>query len=445
MDPDDLRIANARSARAVLIITPESEEPDAQIIKTVLALTKIQRAGAAPYHIVAEIQDEENLATARLVGGAEAQYIIVGETAARLVAQTCRQSGLSMVYNLLLDFSGDSIYLKEEPSLAGKTFAEALFAYESAAVIGVHHASKRVRVNPPPDTRIEAGDQLVLICAKEANITPSQTNGIPRGTGAGTNTNAPTPAAQPDAPETFLILGWNQIGTTIINQLDNYVAAGSKIMVVADTPNHTDDIAHHSAHLRNIEVETQTGNTTVRRNLLNLNPANYQHIIVLCYSDTLDAQQADARTLITLLHLRDIKAKQKAGFSITSEILDDRNRKLAEVAEIDDFIVSGKLFSLLMAQQAEDEFIAPVYADLLSPSGSELYLKPCAVYVEPGHPITFNDIVQTALSRGEVAIGYRRQSQAFDADHSYGVTLNPLKSQPITFEEEDRIVVLAEK
>jgi voltage-gated potassium channel Kch len=444
MDPDDLRIANARSARAVLIITPESEEPDAQVIKTVLALTKIQRAGPKPYHIVAEIQDEENLSTARLVGGAEAQYIIVGETAARLVAQTCRQSGLSMVYNLLLDFGGDSIYLKEEPSLVGKTFAEALFAYESAALIGVHHASKRVRVNPAPDTRIEAGDQLVLICAKEANIKPSPTNGIAGQSSAG-NAEAAIPAAQPDLPETFLILGWNKIGSTIINQLDNYVAPGSRIMVVADTPNHADDIAHHSAHLRNIKVETETGNTTVRRNLLNLNPASYQHIIVLCYSDTLDAQQADARTLITLLHLRDIKAKQKAGFSITSEILDDRNRKLAEVAEIDDFIVSGKLFSLLMAQQAEDELIAPVYADLLSPSGSELYLKPCAAYVEPGRPVTFNEIVRTALSRGEVAIGYRRQSLAFDAEHAYGVTLNPFKSQTITFEQEDRIVVLAEK
>ena len=179
--------------------------------------------------------------------------------------------------------------------------------------------------------------------------------------------------------------------------------------------------------------------------MLKLNPANYQHVIVLCYSDTLDAQQADARTLITLLHLRDIKAKQKADFSITSEILDDRNRKLAEVAEIDDFIVSGKLFSLLMAQQAEDEFIAPVYADLLSPNGSELYLKPAPHTSSWAAPSPSTILCKQPCSRGEVAIGYRRQSQAFNADHSYGVTLNPLKSQPVTFEPEDRIVVLAER
>ena len=32
-------------------------------------------------------------------------------------------------------------------------------------------------------------------------------------------------------------------------------------------------------------------------------------MILLCYSDTLSAEQADAQTLITLLHLRDIASR----------------------------------------------------------------------------------------------------------------------------------------
>jgi Trk K+ transport system NAD-binding subunit len=442
IDPDDLRIVNAQSARAILILTPENEEPDAQVIKTVLALTRTQRAGTTPYHIVAEIQDDNNVGTARLVGGTEAQFILVGDTAARLIAQTCRQSGLSMVYNQLLDFSGDSIYMIEAPSLAGKTFADALFAYESAAVIGLQHAGNKVKVNPSPDTPIAAEDKLVLICAKEAAIKPSPANARPQSV----REDAPGVSPEkPPTPESFLILGWNQIGMTIIHQLNSYVPAGSKVTVVADTPGYTDIVAQHSAALRNISVDARVGNTTARPSLVNLDPHNYQHVIVLCYSDSLDAQQADARTLITLLHLRDIKARQKAVFSITSEVLDDRNRRLAEVAEVDDFIVSGKMFSLLMAQQAEDKYIAPVYADLLSPQGSEVYLKPAEEYVEPGRPVTFYDIVDTALCRGEIAIGYRRRSQAYTSEQSYGITLNPTKSQTITFEQGDRIVVLAEK
>jgi voltage-gated potassium channel Kch len=441
IDPDDLRIVNAKSARAVLILTPETEEPDAQVIKTVLALTRAGRASTTPYHIVAEIQDENNLGTARLVGGAEAQFILVSDTAARLIAQTCRQSGLSMVYELLLDFTGDSIFLREDPSLAGKTFADALFAYDSAAVIGLKHADDKIRVNPLPDTPIAAEDKLVLICAKEAAIKSSPA-GRPGSVRDDASNVSPEP---PPPPESFLILGWNKIAMTIIRQLNSYVPAGSKVTVVADTPDYGGIVAQHSAALHNITVDAQVGNTTARPSLVKLDPHDYQHVIVLCYSDTLDAQQADARTLITLLHLRDIKARQKAAFSITSEVLDDRNRKLAEVAEVDDFIVSGKMFSLLMAQQAEDQYIAPVYADLLSPRGSEIYLKPALEYAELGRPVTFYDIVETALRRGEVAMGYRRQSQAYSSEQHFGVTLNPTKSQTITFEPEDRIIVLAEK
>ena len=196
IDPDDLRIVSAKSARAILILTPENEEPDAQIIKTVLALTKIQRAGTIPHHLVAELQDEENLGTARLVGGPEAQFIMVGDTAARLIAQTCRQSGLSMVYSLLLDFSGDSIYLKEDPSLAGKTFGDALFAYDSAAVIGLQRANKKVRLNPPSDTLIEAGDNLVLICAKETSVKASRVDRRPTSDRRGCRQQSGTTAAR---------------------------------------------------------------------------------------------------------------------------------------------------------------------------------------------------------------------------------------------------------
>ena len=76
--------------------------------------------------------------------------------------------------------------------------------------------------------------------------------------------------------------------------------------------------------------------------------------MVLCYSDSLDAQRADSRTLITLLHLRDIEERGGRDFSIVSEMLDLRNRALAEVTHADDFIVSDRLVSLLMAQISEN-------------------------------------------------------------------------------------------
>ena len=80
----------------------------------------------------------------------------------------------------------------------------------------------------------------------------------------------------------------------------------------------------------------------------------YHHVITLGYSDKLGPQEADAITLITLLHLRALAEKQSQRFSIVSEMLDARNRELAEVARADDFIVGDKLVSQLLAQMSEN-------------------------------------------------------------------------------------------
>jgi 1,6-anhydro-N-acetylmuramate kinase len=39
---------------------------------------------------------------------------------------------------------------------------------------------------------------------------------------------------QQPQPEKCLILGWNRSGTVIVRELDNYVAKGSQVTVVAD-------------------------------------------------------------------------------------------------------------------------------------------------------------------------------------------------------------------
>jgi ion channel POLLUX/CASTOR len=44
------------------------------------------------------------------------------------------------VYTELLNFSGDEIYFKREPQLAGKTYGEALLAYEDSCVMGLRKA-----------------------------------------------------------------------------------------------------------------------------------------------------------------------------------------------------------------------------------------------------------------------------------------------------------------
>ena len=138
MDLTDLARAGIETAKSVIVLPPEVDDPDADVIKTILAITNDPNRRAEPYHIVAELRERDSLAVARIVGRDEAQLVLVGDLIARIVAQTCRQSGLSVVYQELLDFEGDEIYEAEPPArLVGRPSASALFAYETSTVIGL--------------------------------------------------------------------------------------------------------------------------------------------------------------------------------------------------------------------------------------------------------------------------------------------------------------------
>ena len=90
---------------------------------------------------------------------------------------------------------------------------------------------------------------------------------------------------------------------------------------------------------------------------------------------------------MTLLHLRDIADRKGVDLSIVSEMLDVRNRHLAEVTRADDFIVSDRIVSLMLAQISENKALNAVFADLFDPEGSEIYLKPAGDYVALDTPV----------------------------------------------------------
>ena len=440
MDMADLQIASPQSAKAIIVLAPPGDHPDAEVIKALLALINAPDRRPEPYHIVAELHDPRNLEVARLVGKDEVEFVLLGDLIARIIAQTCRQSGLSTVYTELLDFGGDEIYFKEEPGLAGQRFGAALLAYESSTLIGVQPAGRAPILNPAMEMAIGPGDRLIFIAADDDTIRLSGRTDI--AIQATAMQLAPPEAAK---PERILILGWNWRAPTIVNQLDQYVPAGSLATVVSDDPGIAAALADHCANVRNLEVVARTGDITDRRLLDALNVPSYQYVILLCYSERLDTQQADAQTLITLLHLRDIGSTQGDAFTIVSEMLDSRNRTLAEITQADDFIVSDRLISLMLAQVAENKALNAVFADLFDPEGAEVYLRPVSRYVTPGTPLDFYTVVEAAKQRSEIAIGYRLARFGDDKTRSYGVHVNPNKAEAITFAAEDKIIVIAEE
>src|SRR5207249_6596052 len=71
VDMDDLDIVNPQSARSIVILAPEVDDPDFYVIKSILALTNDTNRSDKRYNIVAVIRDAKNIEVARMIDGDE--------------------------------------------------------------------------------------------------------------------------------------------------------------------------------------------------------------------------------------------------------------------------------------------------------------------------------------------------------------------------------------
>ncbi len=447
IDLHDLEIINPHQARSIIIIAPDTKDPDSIVIKTILAITNNPHRKPLPhkYHIVAEIRDPRNVPIAQIAGKDEVQLVVFDYLVSRITAQTCRQPGLSVVFTELLDFSGDEIYFQEEPRLIKKTFVEAMFSYETSTVIGLRKQNGEILLKPPINTIIEKGDQIIAIAEdddkiilsniKEFHIDHSAIRSAPK-------------YIQPK-PEATLIIGWNRRTPIIINELDKYVWPGSTITVISDDPEIEQKLFEECQNTVNNKLNFKIGDPTNRKTLDEVKVTRFDHVIVLSQAELTDVQSSDARTLSTLLHLRDIADSTGHTFSIVSEMLDDRNRELAEITHTDDFIVSVRLDSLMLSQISQNKELRIVFETLFSAGGPAIYIKPAEYYVELGRPVNFYTVIESARQQNQIAIGYKlaKTKKRYEGDGilAYGVIVNPPKSHEIFFNDGDKIIVLAEE
>ncbi|MEA4913225.1 MAG: hypothetical protein VB061_01465 [Christensenella sp.] len=433
IDINDLELLSLHTAKSIII----NETDDAAVIKALLAIVHTPMERKTPYQIIAVLREPKNVEVAKIAAHGQAEIILEDAIIARIIAQTCRQSGLSAVYTELLNFDRDEIYLRAFPELTGKTYGETLALFETSSVIGLKSCCG-AKLNPPMNTVLCDGDELIAVTRDDDTLL---LDGTPTVTDESVFSDQP---AEATAPERILILGWNENASLIIQELNRYVADGSRFTVVSELPDAKSSIRHMARMLEHATIQLIEENITLRTTLDALLREDYPHIILLSDRCQADIQRADANTIITLLHLRNIAETTGRQFTIVSEMLDIRNSRLADVAKVNDFIVSDTIISLLMSQVSENPVLNAVFKDIFDADGSEIYLKPVEQYVRIGEPVTFYAVVESARRKGESAFGYTIAKQS-DNDQAFGgIHVNPAKSKTIQFEQGDRIIVVAE-
>ena len=439
-DINDLAIASPEAADSIIILSPQNDEPDAAVVKTILALVHDPRRRAAPFRIAAEIRDGRNAGMARVIGGKELQLVLADDLIARIIVQSNRQSGLSAVYSELLDFDGCEIYAAPVGDFAGRSFAAIASACQAATLIGYRPPGGEVIVNPQDDPVVPPDARLILIAEDDTAI---RLQPMPAGALDAAAIAAPPPRLR--APSRTLILGWNHRGQTIAEELARYVAPGSHLTIAADSPGLDAAVTGLRIDAGRLQVSYVACFSSDRSVLEQLDIPSYDHVMVLSYCDDMSDQAADTRTLVTLLHLRQIADDAGTRVSVVSEMADIRNRELAEVTRADDFVVSNRLVSLMLAQASQNELLAAVFGELLDADGSEIFIRPIEDYVATGRPVNFYTVAHAAAGRGEIAIGHiRGPAGSVGQGKAAGLRINPPKGDHVTYAPGDRVIVIAE-
>jgi hypothetical protein len=305
--------------------------------------------------------------------------------------------------------------------------------------MGLQFADKSVAINPPMDTVFGEGDCVIGITEDDDTLVPNSPVDL-----AIHEANIVYTEKEIPHSEQILIVGWNNRAQYVIKELDYYVSPGSTVKVVSKFEDASKTVKNMQKKVKNIDLTFEVRDTTDKETLEEMHLENYDYIILLCYQNYFPLQEADAQTLITLLHLRNFTETTGAKYKIVSEMLDMRNRQLADITSADDFIVSDKLVSLLMSQVSENKFLMRVFEDLFDADGSEIYIKPATEYVKIGVSMNFYTVLESAVRKNEVAIGYRQIKDAKDAEKGYGVIVNPKKTDTFILEEGDKIIVLSD-
>lgn len=434
-DPQDLELVDPLRSKAVIALSSEGEGSDAEVIRTVLALMQFD-PDLTNLNVVAEMIDEKNAEALGMAVGGRITTVVSSDVIARIAAQVCRQSGLSAVYQELLDFSGDEIYFAHVPELVGMTFRAALLAFESSSVLGLKFADGRLELNPPMETVVAEGDAVIAIAEDDDKI-------VFTGARQADIEVAHRPPSPTMEKEDLLVVGWNFFGPRLLDQLNEYLGDGSSVHVLYN-PTHVEPPDVPPERIPRLDLTIEAGDTSQEgplRAALSSRPID--HVIVLCYRNTLSVAESDALTLMTLLQLRRIaktlESRSDADISIVTELLDVKDVELASVADPDDFVVSDLLASLLITQLAENPDLGAVFADLFDSFESELVLRPARMYAPLNGPIPFASVVAAATTYQEIAIGYRRYGSGPDEGE---IVINPNKSTQIEFLDDDDLIVL---
>lgn len=447
---NELKRINIGSAKSVILLANCSESgtmedklsSDVMSVKAIMAIISCQE-GKNELPIIAEIFTQEKRELISFFNDDNIIALDSWDIMGKLLVQTSLTSGLEMVYNEMLSFDGCEVYFYES-DWRGVKFGDLTYHFKDGIPLGVYNERDGIRLRPDEGYALVKEDQVIILAEDDSTINFEQNKLYQP------QDLALSGKKLEKKRKNILILGWHNVAEIFIRESADYLTSGTKVNILYNQPNEwlSEKVGELKIIYQDFAIELIDADPLKLENLEAVNPFNYDNIIILSQDlNELKADKIDSDTLIILLLLRNIKKKLgvEVDTKIITQVLNSENQEIITQTDVDDFIISNKLITMILAQLSEEPMIKMLYDDLFSEDGSEIYVKPADLYFsEFPQKVTFTDLIGLAGKRGEVCLGIRKGNLSKDSKSNFGVRLNLPKDEMITIQEDDFLVVLSE-
>lgn len=453
IDREHLQRVDCKHASAIIIpgkFTGDREliTPDVETIKTLLSLNSELQARNTPAkkpYVVAEIQDENKLRAAQRSYSGPLEVIPSDAFLSRLIAQNLHHNGLSVVFNELLSHSqNNNLYVLDLPEAEGTTLLELKQIFTHAILFGVVREQNGETIpflNPERDFVFTQNDKLILLSRKMEDIeispdTIRQKKPLP----APTISKERLPTGNYKGVSNLLVLGWNHHVPALLKELGTYKKQEFNLTLASLRPleirkKAIDTILEATS---NIKCTHEFVDYIRESEMRSLNPATYDHILLVSSDKLADDEEADARTIVGYTLLEEILETADKRPQVVMELTDPGNEVLIKSFKSES-IISPLILSNLLATIAMRRELYTVYNELFTVNGAEIIFRNLYEYhLNPGS-MSFGELENYIADFHDTALGLYSESENGDVE----LQLNPPRAKQLNLKERDRLVILS--
>ncbi|MEI0488221.1 CASTOR/POLLUX-related putative ion channel [Brachyspira pulli] len=389
---ENIKLLNIGKSSSISIINND----DTESLNILLALKKIIEEDEIDKKInICVLVHEED--TIEIIKSIEDKNFVIHviykyEILYKLIAQSIIYTGLSNVYEDLFSNDGNIFCIENEHNFEDYSFKDAALKYldKGMILLGITKEDRSQLLIPNYDYVIKKENRLVFLSRNDNDDSVKEYSNI-----------------KPSIikyKNNILLICEEKRYVEIIKEISEYIENHSITMLSYDS------IKSERNKYKFILEKLKKENTTK---------------IVLISEDNI----TDVKSINVLLIIRQIIRKENLNIAILSLLNSIQKRNLIYSDDVRDFIVSGKLIGMLMAQASLSSNILYIFCGLLSKNGKDIIMSPYADYFNESK--SFKDVYLYFIQKKTILIGVKRYND---------VILNP--NYDTMLDNKDEIIII---